>query len=155
MCRVHVSASTGHPGAGEGSWELFMGRVSAWAAGEQGARPAAREEGVKMQVGYKWERGVGPQRCAQHGEHEQSPVLSLDLSSASLCRAPQSPGTAKGLCAPLPPWGRSVVPGSAPWCRGCAGRATSPSWDPSVSSPPGVPPRLVTRWGSPGVMSQR
>lgn len=44
MCRVHVSASTGHPGAGEGSWELFMGRVSAWAAGEQGARPAGRGE---------------------------------------------------------------------------------------------------------------
>lgn len=65
-----------------------MGRVSAWAAGEQGACPAAQEEGVKMQVGYKWERGEGPQRCAQHGEHEQSPVLSLDVSSASLCRAP-------------------------------------------------------------------
>lgn len=135
MCRVHVSASMGHPGAGEGSWELFMGRVSAWAAGEQGARPAAREEGVTTQVGYKWERGAGPQRCAQHREHEHSPVLSLDVSSASLCHAPQGPGTAEGLCAPLPPWDHSV-PGSAPRRRGCAGRVTSPSWDPSVSSPP-------------------
>lgn len=117
MCRVHVSASTGHPGAGEGSWELFMGRVSAWAAGEQGARPAAQEEGVKMQVGYKWERGVGPQRCAQHREHEQSPVLSLDVPvpctsrpwhcrGASCISAPMGPlcarlsSLAQGLCWP-------------------------------------------------------